>query len=45
MKQCHNEWLAGKLFENLSNDGIIVKVASGVIKQRLGVNSKQLIGH
>ena len=39
VKQWHKEWLAGELFENLPCDGIVVKVASGAIKQRLGVNS------
>ena len=39
-KQWHKEWLAGELFENLPTDGLVVKVASGVIKQKLGINSK-----
>ena len=33
------EWLTGELFENIPTDGIVVKVASGATKQRLGVNS------
>ena len=40
VKQWHKEWLAGELFENLPCDGIVVKVASGATKQKLGVNSK-----
>ncbi len=40
MKQWHKEWLAGELFENLPTDGIVVKIASGAIKQKLGVTSK-----
>ena len=36
----HKEWLAGELFENLPCDGIVVKVASGESKNRLGSNSK-----
>ena len=39
VKRWHKEWLAGELFENLPTDGLVVKVASGVTKQRLGVNS------
>ena len=34
------EWLAGELFENLPTDGIVVKVASGATKQKLGATSK-----
>ena len=40
VKRWHKEWLAGELFENLPTDGIVVKVASGAIKQKLGVTSK-----
>tara|TARA_B100001173_G_scaffold246825_1_gene217212 strand:- start:21 stop:635 length:615 start_codon:yes stop_codon:yes gene_type:complete len=40
VKRWHKEWLAGELFENLPCDGIVVKVASGATKQKLGVNSK-----
>ncbi len=40
VKQWHKEWLAGELFENLPTDGIVVKVASGATKQKLGVTSK-----
>jgi DNA ligase (NAD+) len=40
VKQWHKEWLAGELFENLPCDGLVVKVASGESKNRLGVNSK-----
>ena len=39
VKRWHKEWLAGELFENLHTDGIVVKVASGATKQKLGVNS------
>ena len=40
VKRWHKEWMNGELFENLPTDGIVVKVASGAIKQKLGVNSK-----
>ena len=40
VKRWHKEWLAGELFENLPCDGLVVKVASGVTKQKLGVTSK-----
>ena len=40
VKRWHKEWLAGELFENLPCDGIVVKVASGKSKNRLGSNSK-----
>ena len=40
VKRWHKEWLAGELFENLPCDGIVVKVSSGVTKQKLGVTSK-----
>jgi len=40
VKRWHKEWLAGELFENLPTDGIVVKVASGATKQKLGVTSK-----
>ena len=40
VKRWHREWLAGELFENIPTDGIVVKVASGATKQKLGVNSK-----
>ena len=40
VKRWHKEWLAGELFENLPCDGIVVKVASGECKNRLGSNSK-----
>ena len=40
VKRWHKEWLAGELFGNIPTDGIVVKVASGATKQRLGVNSK-----
>ena len=40
VKKWHKEWLAGELFENLPTDGIVVKVASGATKQKLGVNSR-----
>ena len=36
----HKEWLAGELFENLPCDGLVVKVNSGEVKGKLGVNSK-----
>jgi len=39
VKRWHKEWLAGELFENIPTDGIVVKVASGATKQKLGVNS------
>ncbi len=39
VKQWHKEWLAGELFENLPCDGLVVKVNSGEVKQKLGVNS------
>ena len=35
-----SRWLTGELFENLPCDGIVVKVASGSTKQKLGVTSK-----
>ena len=38
VKKWHNEWINGELFENLPTDGLVVKVASGATKQRLGVN-------
>ena len=40
IKRWHREWLAGKLYENLPTDGIVVKVNSTKTKQRLGVNLK-----
>ena len=40
VKKWHKVWLAGELFENLPCDGIVVKVASGESKNRLGSNSK-----
>ena len=40
VKRWHKEWLAGELFENLPTDGIVVKIASGATKQKLGVTSK-----
>ncbi len=40
VKKWHKEWLAGELFENLPCDGIVVKVASGATKHKLGVTSK-----
>ena len=40
VKQWHKEWLAGELFENLPTDVIVVKVASKVTKQKLGVTLK-----
>ncbi len=39
VKQWHKEWLAGELFADIPTDGLVVKVASGATKQRLGVNS------
>ena len=39
VKKWHKEWINGELFENLPTDGLVVKVASGATKQRLGVNS------
>ena len=40
VKRWHKEWLAGELFENLPCDGLVVKVNSGEVKLKLGVNSK-----
>ena len=40
VKRWHREWLSGELFENLPCDGLVVKVASGATKQKLGVNSR-----
>ena len=40
VKQWHKEWLAGELFENLPCDGLVVKINSGEVKRKLGVNSK-----
>ena len=40
VKQWHKQWINGELFENIPTDGIVVKVASGVTKKRLGVNSR-----
>ncbi len=40
VKQWHKEWLAGELFENLPCDGLVVKINSGEVKGKLGVNSK-----
>ena len=40
VKQWHKEWLAGELFACIPTDGIVVKVASGATKQKLGVNSR-----
>ena len=42
VKRWHKEWLAGDFFENLPTDGIVVKIASGLTKQKLGVTSKYL---
>tara|TARA_Y100001968_G_C19133562_1_gene607944 strand:+ start:103 stop:714 length:612 start_codon:yes stop_codon:yes gene_type:complete len=39
VNQWHKEWMAEELFENLPTDGIVVKVASGSIKNKLGSNS------
>ena len=33
-------WLAGELFENLPCDGLVVKINSGEVKRKLGVNLK-----
>ena len=32
--------MAGESYENLPRDGLVVKVNSGVVKAKLGVNSK-----
>ena len=40
VRQWHKQWINGELFENIPTDGLVVKVASGATKQRLGVNSK-----
>ena len=40
VKRWHKEWLAGELFENLPCDGLVVKINSGEVKGKLGVNSK-----
>ena len=40
VKQWHKEWLAGELFADIPTDGIVVKLASGAAKLRLGSNSK-----
>ena len=40
VKQWHKEWLAGELFADIPTDGLVVKVASGATKQKLGVTSK-----
>ena len=39
VKQWHKQWINGELFKNIPTDGLVVKVASGATKQRLGVNS------
>ena len=41
VKRWHKEWLAGELFENLPCDGLVVKINSGEVKRKLGVNSKK----
>ncbi len=40
VKRWHKEWLAGEFFANLPTDGIVVKIASGATKQKLGATSK-----
>ena len=40
VKKWHKEWINGELFENIPTDGLVVKVASGATKQKLGANSK-----
>ena len=40
VKRWHNEWLAGELFENLPCNGLVVKINSCEVKEKLGVNSK-----
>jgi len=40
VKQWHKEWLAGELFENFPCNGLVVKINSGEVKRKLGVNSK-----
>ena len=40
VRQWHKEWLTGELFENLPCDGLVVKINSGEVKGKLGVNSK-----
>ena len=39
VKLWHEEWLACALFADIPTDGLVVKVASGATKQRLGINS------
>ena len=39
VKKWHKEWINGELFENIPTDGLVVKVASGATKQKLGANS------
>ena len=40
VKRWHKEWLAGELFEILPCDGLVVKINSGEVKRKLGINSK-----
>ena len=42
VKLWYKECLAGELYGNLPANGVVVKVNSGITKQRLGVNSKRL---
>ena len=39
VKQWHKELLAGELFADIPTDGLVVKVAFGATKRKLGVNS------
>ena len=39
-RQWLKEWLTCELFENLPCDGLVVKINSGEVKGKLGVNSK-----
>ena len=40
VKKWHMELLGSELFENLPCDGLVVKINSGEVKRKLGVNSK-----
>ena len=40
VKQWYKEWLSYELFGDIPTDGIVVKINSGLSKQKIGINSK-----
>ena len=40
VKKWYKEWLSYELFGDIPTDGIVVKINSGLIKRKIGINSK-----